>query len=222
MSEISMYEAQKKKMEGLCNEHDFTFRFNKDCYPITFTITPLTGMDNQLSMLESERDNYRSPDSHMTWIFEDGVLTTRTSGGIFTIDKVLRTKIENVLLKMITYWQQFFFRDLMERHALRPSQLPVIDEDEADDDLSEAEDAEMDDASDDAADSLESDDIQAAISLVRTENKASASLLQRRLNIGYAKAARLIDKLEELGVVGPYSGSEPREVLAADVPDEEN
>jgi S-DNA-T family DNA segregation ATPase FtsK/SpoIIIE len=42
--------------------------------------------------------------------------------------------------------------------------------------------------------------------------KASASLLQRRLRIGYARAARLIDILEEKGVVGPGEGAKPREV----------
>ena len=35
MSEISMYEAQKKKLQGLCDEHDLVFRFIKDRYPIT-------------------------------------------------------------------------------------------------------------------------------------------------------------------------------------------
>lgn len=34
MSEISMYEAQKKKMQGLCDEHDLVYRFEKDRYPI--------------------------------------------------------------------------------------------------------------------------------------------------------------------------------------------
>ncbi len=42
---------------------------------------------------------------------------------------------------------------------------------------------------------------------------ASVSLLQRRLRIGYTRAARLVDLLEEKGVVGPYEGSKPREVL---------
>ncbi|MBU1167285.1 DNA translocase FtsK, partial [Patescibacteria group bacterium] len=43
--------------------------------------------------------------------------------------------------------------------------------------------------------------------------KASASLLQRRLKVGYARAARLLDTLEEQGVVGPQEGSKPREVF---------
>lgn len=38
MSEISMYEAQKKKMQGLCDEHDLVYRFEKDRYPIIFTM----------------------------------------------------------------------------------------------------------------------------------------------------------------------------------------
>ena len=45
MSEISMYEAQKKKMQGLCDEHDLVYRFEKDRYPIIFTIKPVQGMD---------------------------------------------------------------------------------------------------------------------------------------------------------------------------------
>jgi len=48
--------------------------------------------------------------------------------------------------------------------------------------------------------------------LVIESNRASASLLQRRLRLGYARAARLIDMLEEEGIVGPAEGSKPREV----------
>ncbi|MCX6785835.1 MAG: DNA translocase FtsK 4TM domain-containing protein [Candidatus Komeilibacteria bacterium] len=46
--------------------------------------------------------------------------------------------------------------------------------------------------------------------------KASASLLQRRLRVGYARAARLLDLLEEQGIIGPGDGAKPREVLISD------
>ena len=49
--------------------------------------------------------------------------------------------------------------------------------------------------------------------LVIEARKASASLLQRRLRVGYARAARLIDMLEERGIVGPADGSKPRMVI---------
>jgi len=52
--------------------------------------------------------------------------------------------------------------------------------------------------------------------------RASASLLQRKLRIGYARAARLIDMLEERGVVGPAQGAKPREVYSKTGEDEEN
>ena len=44
-------------------------------------------------------------------------------------------------------------------------------------------------------------------------HQASASLLQRRLKLGYARAARIVDQMEEIGVVGPFEGSKPRQVL---------
>lgn len=232
MSEISMYEAQKKKLQGLCDEHDLVYRFVKDRYPITLTIKPVQGMDAQISMLENvEEVGYRSPDASMTWIFEDGVLETKVTGGTFTISKTLRGKIENVLIKMITYWQQYFFRDVMEKNALCAGLMPVIDEDDADDDipdgaepLEEFDEDEVPEPGDDeeGSEGAEEADITEAIGIVRAENKATTGLLQRRMNIGYAKAARIIDRLEELGVVGPYNGSDPREVLPSDLPDDDD
>jgi len=52
-----------------------------------------------------------------------------------------------------------------------------------------------------------------AVEVVCQYDRASASLLQRRLSIGYARAARIIDQLEAAGVVGATEGSKPREVL---------
>ncbi|MEK7535624.1 MAG: DNA translocase FtsK 4TM domain-containing protein [Patescibacteria group bacterium] len=51
--------------------------------------------------------------------------------------------------------------------------------------------------------------------IVRSAGRASSSLLQRKLKVGYARAARLLDMLEERGVVGPGSGAKPREVFGA-------
>jgi len=65
-------------------------------------------------------------------------------------------------------------------------------------------------------------ELEAAIELVRSTGKASASLLQRRLRLGYPRAARLMDELEELGVVGrAQGGGRAREVLIAGEPDSE-
>jgi len=55
-----------------------------------------------------------------------------------------------------------------------------------------------------------------AKNIVIKAQKASASLLQRRLRIGYARAARLLDILERRGIVGPPDGARPRKVLVKD------
>ncbi len=52
-----------------------------------------------------------------------------------------------------------------------------------------------------------------AVKLVRDLGKASSSLMQRRLKLGYARAARVLDQLEQAGIVGPANGSKPREIL---------
>jgi DNA segregation ATPase FtsK/SpoIIIE, S-DNA-T family len=66
---------------------------------------------------------------------------------------------------------------------------------------------------DEADDSLLMD----AAQLVIESRKASASLIQRRLRVGYARAARLLDMLEDQGIVGPADGARPRDVLVSDV-----
>ncbi len=58
-----------------------------------------------------------------------------------------------------------------------------------------------------------------AVHVVLENRKASTSLLQRRLRIGYGRASRLIDEMEEQGIVGPSSGSKPRDVLITSMDD---
>jgi S-DNA-T family DNA segregation ATPase FtsK/SpoIIIE len=57
------------------------------------------------------------------------------------------------------------------------------------------------------------DIIQQCIEVIRSEQKASVSLLQRRLRLGYGRAARIMDELENRGIVGPSNGAEPRDIL---------
>jgi len=65
-------------------------------------------------------------------------------------------------------------------------------------------------------DHTEEDDLyDQAVEVVAQAGKASASLLQRRLKIGYARAARLLDLLEEDGIIGPADGAKPRDVLVS-------
>jgi len=52
-----------------------------------------------------------------------------------------------------------------------------------------------------------------AVDVILETGQASTSLLQRRLKLGYARAARIVDQMEDLGVVGPHEGSKPRQIL---------
>ena len=71
------------------------------------------------------------------------------------------------------------------------------------------------DLEDDDADRLLPD----AVDVIREYDRASASLLQRRLKVGYARAARIIDQLEARGYIGPFDGSNARPVLRRDATD---
>ncbi len=89
---------------------------------------------------------------------------------------------------------------------VRTSQSAFWDRADEDDDDYEDDSNSLDDGEDEM--------YEPAVDLVRRLNKASVSLLQRRLRIGYTRAARLIDTMEERGIVGPATeGSKPREVL---------
>jgi len=71
-------------------------------------------------------------------------------------------------------------------------------------------------ASDEGGDDVSDADeeiVQKCLEVIRQEKKASTSLLQRRLRLGYTRAARMMDILEQRGIIGPGEGAKPREIL---------
>ena len=73
------------------------------------------------------------------------------------------------------------------------------------------------DASADAGHAADSDSgdelLPAAVEVILETGQASVSMLQRRLKLGYARAARIVDEMEERGIVGPFEGAKPRQLL---------
>jgi S-DNA-T family DNA segregation ATPase FtsK/SpoIIIE len=90
------------------------------------------------------------------------------------------------------------------------TKLDKVQESAADD---EAEGGGATAAAGDGDDAADEDLIQQSIQVIRDTRRASTSSLQRRLRIGYTRAARVMDILEERGIVGPTRGAEPREIL---------
>ena len=227
MSEISKFQAYKKKLEGVCDENNLVFRFRQNEYPISLTILPSNGVEEQMDLLASDTDKTTiSPDARLVFYYKDGDLIYRISEG-FTIGDALFSKLKNLYKNLHFTWLQYFFRDLVTKRSLPAGDMPVIDEDNAEDapelppdaepleeDEEGAEDGPV--AGCDASEAL----ISKAAEVVRLENKATVQLLQRRLNVGYSEAARIMDELEKRGVVGPFNGGQPREVLPVDEPEE--
>jgi S-DNA-T family DNA segregation ATPase FtsK/SpoIIIE len=83
-------------------------------------------------------------------------------------------------------------------------------------DQAASEDEDEEDKDEDGEDEMGDDDelYQQAMEVLKTTRRASTSMLQRRLRIGYNRAARIMELMEEKGVVGPENGAQPREILA--------
>ena len=220
MSEISKFQAYKKKLDGVCNENNLVFRFRQKEYPTTLTILPCSGVEEQMDFLSDPSDTSNtSPDARLVFYYKDGELLYKISD-TFIITDSLFAKLKNLYKNMVFYWNMYFFRNVIERHAIEEGAMPVIDETDADDAPElppQAEPLEEDDpkAACDAMEEL----LTQAVAVVRMENKATLALLQRRLNIGYATAEAVMEELEDRGVVGPFNGGEPREVLPVDEPE---
>ena len=219
MSEKDKFDGQRKKLENLCEENKLTYSLQLETYPVTMTLRPLQGMYEQISMLESAEEGEAriSQDAYLSFYSKDGDYGTKTFG-TFTISEALQNKFKNIFKKLDCFWKHYFFRECIETGAIRKGLMPVIGE-EPEEQPQEAEFEEADDES--LPTETIGELIERAKQLVRQENTCTTSLLQRKLKLGYSNASTLMDILERDGVIGPYRGSQPREVLPYDLPDDE-
>ena len=106
------------------------------------------------------------------------------------------SEVENVVDYIKNQTEQSYDEDIMEKienHQLMEKKKAGFEVEEDDDDVDPA--------------------LADAIAVVVEAQMASTTLLQKKLKLGYARASRIIDSLEERGIVGPFQGSKPREVL---------
>jgi S-DNA-T family DNA segregation ATPase FtsK/SpoIIIE len=105
--------------------------------------------------------------------------------GVFIQDEEIKRTVEHIKGQTEPYYE-VAIHEKLQKETVTPG------------DLAEEEDEEL---------------VEQAIEVLRTEQRASVSLLQRRMRIGYTRAARIMDLLEERGIVGPNKGAEPRDIL---------
>ncbi len=129
MNEAAKFEIQKKKLQGICDEHDLIFSFNPKAYPVTLTIQPADG-GAQMSFDASDEDKAFNPDSAIVFSFEDGDLTYHISES-FTLSDALFSKLKNIAKKMFSFWIQFFFREIIEKGVLTEKAMPSLDDAES-------------------------------------------------------------------------------------------
>lgn len=134
--EGSKFNAQKEKLQSLCDEHDLVFNLNVEQYPIVLTISKATKKVEQPKLIDTENHDEAEPkidpNAKIVWIFKDAALFMKVEGGTFTIGKALRTKIENIFLKIINFWTQYYFRSTLEEDMLKEDEYPEEPDDSED------------------------------------------------------------------------------------------
>ena len=116
--------------------------------------------------------------------------------GCFVSDSEVEAVTNYVKAKFITDYDQSIMDEIERKAAQTGTKTPTVTEAEPN------------------AEELDGDEmLPAAVDVILETNQASVSMLQRRLKLGYARAARIVDEMEEKGIVGPFQGSKPRAIL---------
>lgn len=115
--------------------------------------------------------------------------------GCFVSDAEVEAVTSYVKANFVTNYDQEVMEEI-ERKALQTGNKAAANDTEAN------------------AEELDGDEmLPAAVEVILETGQASVSMLQRRLKLGYARAARIVDEMEEKGIVGPFQGSKPRDIL---------
>lgn len=126
-AELVKLDAQKKKLQGLCDEHDLVYKLDIKQYPIVLTISKATKQYEQQQLIPDEKaEPACDPDAKIVWTFKESTVSMKVEGGTFTIGKELRTKIENIFLKIVSFWLQYFFRKTLEDNLLKKNKFPDV------------------------------------------------------------------------------------------------
>ena len=112
----------------MADEHDLVFDLNVQQYPIVLTVSKATKKQEQQKLFDTGKNDETEPkidpNAKIVWIFKDATLSMKVEGGTFTIGKALRTKIENIFLKIVNFWQQYYFRNTLEEDMLKDDEYP--------------------------------------------------------------------------------------------------
>lgn len=225
-TEADKYEGYRKKLEGICDENGLLYQLSTKGYPFTLTIRPQQGLDAQISMLEqADEKPFNSPDGTIQFFMEDGDLIIKTSER-FTIGDALFSKLRRLFVNLHFTFLQMFHRDVCEKGLLRAAYEPAEGSDnkklteplEEFDEEPPDDDDELPDFPDDLIEEpkaipLSDWLIKEATVFVRQQNTVSVDMLRKKFNLGFAESAKLVEALEDAGVIGGYNGSGPREVL---------
>ena len=115
--------------------------------------------------------------------------------GCFVSDPEVEAVASYVKANYVTNYDQQVMEEI-ERKAIQTGNKPTASDPEPN------------------SDELSGDEmLPAAVDVILETGQASVSMLQRRLKLGYARAARIVDEMEEKGIVGPFQGSKPRDIL---------
>jgi len=135
MTEKGKFEVQKKKLQGICDEHNLIFKFRKDKYPIYLSIKPTNELTGQMSLLASDEDeSYISQDAELIFSYKNGDLDICTKGTSFRIKESLIGKLKNLFKSMHFLWLQYFNREVLENELLSADKLPYISDEVSDSD----------------------------------------------------------------------------------------